>query len=42
MTTNPIAQPQDPYKSELEILTALSEGKINISEAEYLLTKLKS
>jgi hypothetical protein len=41
MTVNPVTQPSGTYNTELEILTALGEGKINVNEAEFLLTKLK-
>jgi hypothetical protein len=42
MTTNPASQTGAVYNSELEILTALSDGKINVDEAERLLRELKN
>jgi DUF4097 and DUF4098 domain-containing protein YvlB len=42
MTTSPTSSPSNIYKTELEILTALSEGKINVDEAELLLLRLKN
>jgi hypothetical protein len=41
MTTNPAPQTGAVYSSELEILTALSDGKINVNEAEQLLRDFK-
>jgi hypothetical protein len=41
MTTGPTAQTGTVYNSELEILTALSDGKINVDEAERLLRDFK-
>jgi len=41
MTTNPASSTGAVYHSELEILTALSDGKINVGEAERLLRELK-
>jgi hypothetical protein len=41
MTTNPTSQTGAVYNSELEILTALSDGKINVNEAERLLRDFK-
>ena len=32
----------DAYNSQLDVLTALSEGRINVDEAERLLEGLKS
>jgi hypothetical protein len=42
MTTNPASQTGAVYNSELEILTALSDGKINVDEAERFLRELKN
>jgi hypothetical protein len=41
MTTSPTSQTGAVYNSELEILTALSGGKINVDEAERLLRDFK-
>ena len=41
MTTSPTSQTGAVYNSELEILTALSDGKINVDEAERLLRDFK-
>ena len=42
LSAPPTAKKTEVYNNELEILTALSEGKINIDEAERLLRGLKS
>ena len=41
ITTNPASPTGAVYNSELEILTALSDGKINVEEAERLLRDSK-
>jgi DUF4097 and DUF4098 domain-containing protein YvlB len=41
ITTNPASPTGVVYHSELEILTALSDGKINVEEAERLLRDFK-
>jgi hypothetical protein len=41
MTTNPASPTDAGYHSELEILTALGDGKINVAEAERLLREQK-
>ena len=41
MTTSPASQTDAVYTSELEILTALSGGKVNVDEAERLLRDFK-
>jgi hypothetical protein len=42
MTTGPASPTGTVYNSELEILTALSDGKINVVEAERLLRELRN
>ena len=41
MTTSPASQTDAVYTSELEILTALSGGKVNVDEAERFLRDFK-
>jgi hypothetical protein len=41
MTPSPASQTDAVYTSELEILTALSGGKVNVDEAERLLRDFK-
>jgi hypothetical protein len=41
-STPPITKSADVYNTPLAVLTALSEGKISVDEAERLLRELKS
>jgi hypothetical protein len=38
----PATTKTDAYNSQIDVLTALSEGRINVDEAERLLGGLKS